>query len=104
MSFLKIGGRSYCFAADWLSIHVSGRRGQGFPVSSFVIGDEGCHFAIDLLIGQEDSFDTTYLGNKVDLQQPGLTLMKYLNFFWTMATAATNYYMEIFSLRSHWPL
>lgn len=52
---------TYCSAADWFSVHVSGRRGQGFPVSSFVVGDEGHHFAIDLLIGQKDTFDSTYL-------------------------------------------
>lgn len=69
---------SYCFAADWLAIHVSGRRGQRFPVSSFVIGDESRHFAVDLLIGQEDTFDSTYLGDEVSLQQLELSL-HYLN-------------------------
>ena len=44
-------------AGDWLAVHVSGRRGKGFPVSAFVIGDESRHFAIHLLIGQEDAFD-----------------------------------------------
>lgn len=59
---------AYRFAADWLAIHVSSRWGQGLPISPFVIGDESGHFAIHLLIGQEDSFDSTYLGKKVNLQ------------------------------------
>lgn len=57
----------YRFAADRLAVHVSSRWEQGFPVSSFVVGDERCHFAINLLIGQEDSFDPTHLENKVKL-------------------------------------
>lgn len=56
-----MGVIAYSFAGDRLAIHVSGRRGQGIPVSSFIIGDESCHSAIDLLIGKEDSFDSTDL-------------------------------------------
>lgn len=72
---------AYHFAADWFSIHVSGRRGQGFPVSSFVVSDKSCHFTINLLIGQENSFDSTYLENKINLQllicKKNLNLLKF---------------------------
>lgn len=63
-----MGVIAYSFAGDGLAIHVSGRWGQGFPVSSFIISDESCHSAIDLLIGKEDSFDSTDLRNKEDLK------------------------------------
>lgn len=72
-AFSSAGSVFYRFAADRLAVHVSGRWDQGLPVSSFVIGDERRHFAIDLLVGQEDAFDPTYLENKVGLQQLGLT-------------------------------
>lgn len=63
-----MGVIAYSFAGDRLAIHVSGRRGQGIPVSSFIIGDESCHSAIDLLIGKEDSFDSTDLWITGDLK------------------------------------
>lgn len=59
----------YHFAGDRLAVHVRGGRGQKLPVSPFVIGDERRHFAVCLLIGQEDPFDSSYLPNKTDAQQ-----------------------------------
>lgn len=48
-------------AGDGFPIHVGSRRSQRGPIPSFVVGDEGSDFTIHLLIGQEDSFDSTHL-------------------------------------------
>lgn len=66
---------AYSFTGDRFSVHVGGRRGQGFPVPSFVVGDECCDFGINLLISQKDTFNSTYLKNKVDLQQLAFTVL-----------------------------
>lgn len=59
----------YRFAGDRLAVHVRGGRGQRLPVSPFVVGDKRRHFAVCLLIGQEDPFDSSYLPNKTDVHQ-----------------------------------
>lgn len=53
--------RHYRFAGDRLPVHVGGRRGQGLPISSFIVGDDGSHLAVHPLIGQEDPFDPAHL-------------------------------------------
>lgn len=52
---------TYHFAGDRLAIHVGGRRSQMLPVPPLVVGYERRHFAIRLLIGEENPFDSSYL-------------------------------------------
>lgn len=60
---------AYWFAADWFAVHVAGGWRQRIPVSSFVVGDDSRHFAVDFLVGQKNPFDSTHLENKLELLQ-----------------------------------
>ena len=54
-------GGAYRFAADRTAVHVFDGWGQVLPVPPLVVGDEGPHLPVRLLIGQEHAFDAAHL-------------------------------------------